>query len=115
MTSNAMRLEELQLIQFTLLPEEVLTFLDDEGPLWSQLLHDSNEGAAPSNSNSWPSTPPRIQVKPQSSKIWFEVQFSTLDSPLPAVSVKGENATRSVQERWRGIIQEKLDEIASSE
>ncbi|KAJ6541663.1 hypothetical protein B0H19DRAFT_1212822 [Mycena capillaripes] len=113
MTSNAKRLEELQLIQFTLLPAEVLSFLDDEGPVWSQLLHDYTEGE--SNNVSRPSAPPHIQVKPQSSKIWFEVQFPTLDNSLPSVSVKGENATRSEQERWQSIIQEKMDEIATSD
>ncbi|KAJ7631626.1 hypothetical protein DFH06DRAFT_1223658 [Mycena polygramma] len=116
MTSNEQRLEELQLIQFTLLPEEVLTFLDDEGLVWAQLLRDYGEDAVDS-AIPWPSTPPHIQVKPQSSKIWFDVRFPAPDSPIPLVSVKGENATRAEQERWRGIIHDKMheNEIAASD
>ncbi|KAJ6479208.1 hypothetical protein C8R47DRAFT_1137327 [Mycena vitilis] len=116
MTSNAQRLEELQLIQFTLLPEEVLTFLDDEGLVWAQLLRDYAEDPVDS-AIPWPSTPPHIQVKPQSSKIWFEVRFPAPDEPIPLVSVKGENATRAEQERWQRIIQDKMqeNEIAASD
>lgn len=106
-------LEELQLIQFTLLPEEVLTFLDEEGPVWAQLLR--NYGEDPSSPSSWPSSPPHIQLKPRDSKIWFELQFASPDNPAPPISVKGENITRSEQQRWQDVIREKMDEIATSE
>ncbi|KAF8204250.1 hypothetical protein K438DRAFT_1819434 [Mycena galopus ATCC 62051] len=115
--SNAQQLEELQLIQFTLLPEEILTFLDDEGPVWSRLLDDYGEDAAVGEAAnfSWPSAPPHIQVKPRLSKIWFEVQFPSLHNPAPSVAVKGENVTRAEQERWQNVIQEKMGEITTSE
>jgi hypothetical protein len=112
MSSNTGRLEELQLIQFTLLPEEILTFLDDEGSVWSHLLEIYGEDT--SADFSWPTSAPHIQVKSQSS-IWFEVRFPMADNSNPSVSVKGENITRSEQERWQSIIQEKMDEIAASE
>jgi hypothetical protein len=112
MSPNTGRLEELQLIQFTLLPEEILTFLDDEGSVWSHLLEIYGEDA--SADFSWPNSAPHIQVKSQSS-IWFEVHFPTANNSNPSVSVKGENITRSEQERWQSIIQEKMDEIAASE
>ncbi|KAF7347242.1 RWD domain-containing protein 2B [Mycena venus] len=114
---NSGRLEELQLIRFTLLPEEILTFLDDERSVWSRLLDEYGEDASACEAAdfSWPPTPPHIQVKPQSSKLWFEVQFPSPHNPMPSVSVKGENVTRSEQERWQNIIQEKMDEISTSE
>ncbi|KAJ6601115.1 hypothetical protein DFH09DRAFT_1126903 [Mycena vulgaris] len=111
-------LEELQLIQVTLLPEEVLTFLDEglqEQPGWSQLLRDYTEATSDSNSRDFPSDPPRIQVKPQHSKIWFEVLFPPPGDSSPTVSVKSENVSRSEQERWQTIIHEKMDEIATSD
>ncbi|KAJ6520543.1 hypothetical protein C8R45DRAFT_63059 [Mycena sanguinolenta] len=114
--SGVRRLEELQLIQFTLLPDEVLTFLDGEGLVWSQLLHDYGEDAASSATFSWPSAAPHIQVKPLFSEIWFQVLFPSSHHPVPSVSVKGEDVTRAEQERWQNIIQENLtDEITTSE
>ncbi|KAF7330109.1 RWD domain-containing protein 2B [Mycena sanguinolenta] len=113
---GARRLEELQLIQFTLLPDEVLTFLDSEGPVWSQLLQDYGENAGSAEPFSWPSAPPHIQVKPLFSKIWFQLLFASSHTTVPSVSVKGEDVTRAEQERWQNIIQEKLtDEITTSE
>ncbi|KAJ7696721.1 hypothetical protein B0H17DRAFT_929133, partial [Mycena rosella] len=114
---DASRLEELQLIQFTLLPEEVLTFLDEElqdPPVWSRLLRDYAEGTLDSNS-SFPPTPPHIHIKPQHSTIWLEVLFPTPDNPTPSVSVKGENVSRGEQDRWQDVVREKLDEIAASD
>ncbi|KAJ7146412.1 hypothetical protein C8R44DRAFT_757371 [Mycena epipterygia] len=113
MNVSSRQLEELQLIQFTLLPEEVLTFLDEEGPIWSRLLYDY---AGDSQPGALPATPPRIQVKPHHSKIWLEAQFPAADSvDIPRVSIKGENITRSEQESWQSIIHEKMDEIAASD
>ncbi|KAJ7508431.1 hypothetical protein B0H11DRAFT_1964960 [Mycena galericulata] len=109
-------LEELQLIQATLLPDELLTFLDEEGSVWVRLLREHGEDASTADENIlWPSSPPHIQVKTQDSKIWFELQFPFPDNPVPQMSVKGENITRSQQERWQSVIREKLDEIGTSD
>ncbi|KAJ7511804.1 hypothetical protein B0H11DRAFT_1953081 [Mycena galericulata] len=109
-------LEELQLIQATLLPDELLTFLDEEGSVWVRLLREHGEGASTADENiPWPSSPPHIQVKTQDSKIWFELQFPFPDNPVPQMSVKGENITRSEQERWQSVIREKLHEIGTSD
>ncbi|KAJ7726385.1 hypothetical protein B0H16DRAFT_1383959 [Mycena metata] len=112
--NTAQHLEELQLIHFTLLPEEILTFLDDEGAIWTQLLQDYADGASAENSPQ-PIAPPHIQIKPQHSKIWFELQFSGPEDPTPSVSVKGENLTRSEQERWQNLVLEKMEEIGTSD
>jgi hypothetical protein len=110
-------LEELRLIQFTLLPEEVLSFLDEDsgGPLWRQLLQDYGEDAAAIEASALPASPPRFQIKPQSSSTCFEVKFPGPDNPIPSISVNGASVTRSEQERWQEIIREKMDEIATSE
>ncbi|KAJ7447230.1 hypothetical protein FB451DRAFT_1290722 [Mycena latifolia] len=111
------QLEELQLIQITLLPEEILTFLDEElqdARAWSELLRDYAEGALDSDS-SVPPAPPHIQVKLKHSKIWLDVLFPTPENPAPSVSIKGENVTRGEQERWRSLVHEKMDEIATSD
>ncbi|KAJ7747205.1 hypothetical protein B0H14DRAFT_2984908 [Mycena olivaceomarginata] len=104
---SARLLEELQLIQFTLLPDEVLTFLGDEGSVWSQLLHDycNDASVGEDETFSWPSALPHIQVKPHLSNIWFEVEFSSPPNSVPSVS----------QERWQNIIRERMDDIATSE
>ncbi|KAJ7045148.1 hypothetical protein C8F04DRAFT_1388713 [Mycena alexandri] len=107
-------LEELQLIQFTLLPGEILTFLDHEGAVWTQLLQDYADGVSTENSRQ-PMAPPHVQVKPQDSKIWFELQFSASEEPTLSVSVKGENLARSEQERWQSLVLEKMDEIGTSD
>ncbi|KAJ7077589.1 hypothetical protein C8R43DRAFT_1053699 [Mycena crocata] len=106
------QLEELQLIQFTLLPDELLTFLDEEGPVWSQLLHDYCEDASVGDfGNSPPPTvPPHIEVKAQY-PVWFEFDYAR----YPCPSIKGDNISRSEQEHWQKIVQEKLDEIGGSE
>ncbi|KAJ6606801.1 hypothetical protein B0H10DRAFT_1819474 [Mycena sp. CBHHK59/15] len=112
----ARQLEELQLIQFSLLPDEILTFLDDEPSVWSQLLEDYIQD--PSSIDSlchWPAAPARCQVKSNRYKIWLEVQFPGSENSMPSVSAKGENVTRTEQEHWQSLIHEKLDEIASSD
>ncbi|KAJ7729096.1 hypothetical protein DFH07DRAFT_218489 [Mycena maculata] len=106
-------LEELQLIQSTLLPTEVLTFLDEEGPVWAQLLQEYGEGEL--SSQDIPSAAPHIRVRPDDSKIWFESQSTSHDGPALPVSVKGENVTRSEQERWQSVIRDTMDEIGTSD
>ncbi|KAJ7608714.1 hypothetical protein FB45DRAFT_945755 [Roridomyces roridus] len=102
-------LEELQLIQFTLLPEEILTFLDDGGSVWAQLLDDYDE----STTTDTPSSPPHIQVKPKTSTVWFEALFSS--DTMPKIAVKSDTATRAEQERWQEVVRSKLDEVAASQ
>ncbi|KAJ7157307.1 hypothetical protein C8R46DRAFT_1293863 [Mycena filopes] len=108
--TTAQYLEELQLIQFTLLPGEILTFLDDEEALWTQLLQDYADSGGITDNSPQPTAPPRIQVKPRDARVWFEVQLGSV-----SVSVKGEDATRAEQERWRKLVCEKMDEIGTSD
>ncbi|KAJ7207484.1 hypothetical protein GGX14DRAFT_635247 [Mycena pura] len=126
-TTDAVRqqLEELQLIQATLLPDELLAFLDEDGARWSRLLREYGDAVDPASisghgSAPAPSAAPRIRVKPQHASVWFEVQFPGPGSGnprLPAIAVKGENMSRAEQQRWQHIIQERLemDEITTSD
>jgi len=84
------QLEELQLLQCSLLPGELLTFLDNV------------EKA-------------RFQVKLDNAHVWFEAELPRLyPSVWPVISVKGDIA-RDEQARWQGTVKEKMQELHGSE
>lgn len=116
------QLDELHLIRCSLLPGELLTFLDD-AQAWTDLLDArSIAGTGVTSQESVPLTPPHLQIKLESVNTWFEVRvphqyagdLQTRKSG-PTFSIKGENISRFEQERWQSIIDEKLNEIAGTE
>ncbi|KAK7063614.1 RWD domain-containing protein 2B [Favolaschia claudopus] len=116
--NNTQLLQELQLIKFGLLPDEILAFLGDTSSDWIELLDGYCEDPSLA-AVSWPSTPPHVQIKFSKSSnldIWFEVQFSwPQNAMMPSVSVKGDTLARGDQERWQEIIQTKLKEVTASD
>jgi acylphosphatase len=111
------QLDELNLIRCSLLPGEVLTFLDDT-QAWTNLLDAHATWTGPSHQSML--VLPRLQIKLESANTWFEVEIprqyaGDLQTCRPTFSVKGENISRPEQERWQIIIEEKLDEIADTE
>ncbi|KAF8195084.1 hypothetical protein BJ912DRAFT_164558 [Pholiota molesta] len=105
------QLEELQLIQCSLLPTEHLTFLDDTG-IWTDALRQYSEDSSaslPDLDNS-----PFIGIHVDGAKIWFEVKPNEEASKM-VISVKGEGITRAEQEHWRSLVVEKMEEISDSE
>ncbi|TFK42249.1 hypothetical protein BDQ12DRAFT_677878 [Crucibulum laeve] len=109
------QLEELQLLQCSLLPNESLVFLEDSAA-WIRLLGDYTNGINPEAKDI---APPHFQLKVEKSNVWFEVTNTggtQRDNGTDLmVSVKGEDITRVEQEHWQEIIQDKLGEIGDSE
>jgi hypothetical protein len=105
------QLEELQLIQCSLLPTEHLTFLDDTG-IWTDALRQYSEDSSASLPDTESS--PFVGIHVDGAKIWFEMKPNEEASKM-IISVKGEGITRAEQERWRSLVVEKMEEISDSE
>ncbi|EIW87429.1 hypothetical protein CONPUDRAFT_69642 [Coniophora puteana RWD-64-598 SS2] len=105
------QLEELNLIRFSLLPDELLVFVEDEEK-WMTLL----DGYADDDESrqDTPARPARFQVKSLSARMWFEITLapghphdkSETEKSLHGVTVHGENMSQEKQQRWQGIISE---------
>lgn len=104
-------LEELQLIQFSLLPDEHLTFLDDTAG-WKNALDRYSED--PSASYPPFHDMPSIGIRLDHANIRFELTLGKHGSDT-LTSVKGEDITRKDQERWQCLASEKISEISDSE
>ncbi|KAG1804090.1 hypothetical protein EV424DRAFT_1330855 [Suillus variegatus] len=114
------QLQELQLIQHSLLPGESFSFAlpPEDSRIWSSLLHSFNTATTLS---SLPSPVPQVkfQVKTTDARIFFEVQFperypedSDVDTAqVPFISVNGEGISRDEHYRWRAFVQEKSAEV----
>lgn len=124
-THLSLQIEEIRLIKYSLLPGEVLVFLDDFAHNWEPLLTEDLEFTGPQADNSsinptGASTPGASLSHPHfaiNSKLWFEIKlpdtYPDLDAP-PLVSIKGEDITRHEQERWQTFTKQKLEELTSS-
>lgn len=89
-------LEDLQLIYCSLLPDEQLIFTEDHD-YWLQALSD------PENLQDVPDGG-RLQtfeVRIEGGSIWFEM---TVTGEYPSVSLRGEDISRSDQDRWRALV-----------
>lgn len=106
------QLEELQLVTCSLLPSESITYLEDE-LAWTNLL----EGLGDGSSEPLPNLrPPHFQIKVENARIWFDIDLSYINtSRPPQISVKGDDMTRSEQERWQQSVKNKMPEIADTE
>ncbi|KAG1879645.1 hypothetical protein C8R48DRAFT_801443 [Suillus tomentosus] len=117
------QLQELQLIQHSLLPGESFSFIlpPEDSRIWSSLLHSFNTAASTTTLSSLPSPVPQVkfQVKTTDARIFFEVQFperypedSDVDTAqVPFISVNGEGISRDEHHRWRTFVQEKSAEL----
>lgn len=118
------QLQELQLIQHSLLPGESFSFAlpPEDSRIWTSLLHFFNTATTLS---SLPSPVPQVkfQVKATDARIFFEVQFperypedSDVDTAqVPFISVNGEGISRDEHYRWRAFVQEKSAEVQGDE
>jgi len=118
MSAFTRQVEELVLLKYSLLPDEILEFLFSEEEItnkWNaaveaQIHGDSNQSSVGS--------PARFSIKVQSKPLWFEVELQanypdgTLES---CIHVRGINLSRSQQDQWQQTIAKKLGEIPDSE
>ncbi|KAF8332529.1 hypothetical protein F5887DRAFT_894449 [Amanita rubescens] len=117
----AQQLEELQLIKCSLLPNEIMHFIDDDNhSIWAHLLDDyemsvgSNEAISQRAARKIRPAEFLIKLDGQT-KVWLEVKMPDVrgeSSRDALVSVKGDRLSRAEQERWRCVIREKQREIA---
>ncbi|KAG2144630.1 uncharacterized protein EDB93DRAFT_1104848 [Suillus bovinus] len=121
------QLQELQLIQHSLLPGESFSFVlpQEDYRIWTSLFHTFNTATSTTDISSLPNSVPQVkfQVKATDARISFEVQFpegypedSDVDTAqLPLISVNGEGISRDEHHRWRAFIQEKLAEVQGND
>lgn len=111
------QLEELHLIQCSLLPTEHIVFLNSgDAHSWAQAIEkyaeDPLKNVLPTESAA------SFTLRVEGSKIWFEITLAPVGDSgksKPFVSVKGEDITRVDQEKWHMVIVEGLEEISDSE
>ncbi|KAJ3746629.1 hypothetical protein DFH05DRAFT_1486043 [Lentinula detonsa] len=110
-------LEELQLIECSLLPTEVFLFLEHCNG-WAEALQ-SYASFGYSDSVEQLDLPlPSFHIGSKNCNVWFEVTLPLSTSEKQhqnLVSVKGENISRDQQENWQRIIKERLRDIGDSE
>jgi len=117
------QLQELQLIQHSLLPGESFSFTlpPEDSRVWRSLLDSFNAGDTTSTSTSTtPIAQAKFQVMVSDAQIRFEVQLPERypeDAEINSaqVSVNGEGISRDEHHRWRAFIQEKLTEVQGNE
>jgi hypothetical protein len=103
------QLEDLHLLQCSLLPGELLIFLDDI-ETWSSLLE-----ACPDITDTLNISDARFQIQIDNAHVWFEVELPRLYPDIvPMVSIKG-NIAKEEQERWQNIVKQKSQELGDSE
>ena len=102
------QLEELELINYSLLPGEIIVFIEGSES-WTDILNNPNTSS--------PSEPVCFQVKLEDwRKVWFDVQWPSNYPEGPfEISVKGEDITRIEQECWQTLIRNKRTEIGDTE
>lgn len=111
--------EELQLISCSLLPGEVLTFLEDcDG--WTDALHSYGTIGYHESLEKLRLASPSFRIGLEDFNVWFETSLSLetgtwTTSQRSSVSVKGEDISRAQQETWQDTVKEKLEEIGDSE
>ncbi|KIK94393.1 hypothetical protein PAXRUDRAFT_451946 [Paxillus rubicundulus Ve08.2h10] len=115
------QLQELELIQCSLFPGELFTFIlsPEDAATWTSLL-ESRSSVGGTRSDGVATEPPcqaRFQIRVSGARIWFEVELPSYKRTQAQVrvSVMGENISRGVQERWQAIVREKMLELGNSE
>lgn len=107
------RLEELELIRCSLLPGEVMEFIED-AEFWDDIiarymdvdLGDSNLRIRASTS--------LFSIKVENRPLWLQVTMY-MQSEGELVTVKGDDMRRSVQERWADMIRAKQHDLEDNE
>lgn len=123
------QLEELNLLQCSLMPGETMEFMPSQqyDASWQSMLAAYSETGFEEQPIAVPHHPARFQVRVDGVGVWFEVELpleysSALPDgatglPVPAlhVSVRGDEISRSEHEKWQTTVKEKLNDIQDSE
>jgi hypothetical protein len=118
------QLDELNLIKYSLLPNETLQFTDDSNDsTWERRLDEHNTSVASNDVISCPGArhirPAEFLIKINGQvKLSFQVQMPDLrggSSRIAVVSIKGDYLSRAEQEKWQDVIREKQREVEGAE
>ncbi|OJA19278.1 hypothetical protein AZE42_04498 [Rhizopogon vesiculosus] len=123
------QLQELQLIQHSLLPGESFSFTlpPEDSRIWHSLLDSFSSTDATSTSTSViiPTSIPRakFEVRASDAQLRFEIDFPERypddtdidDAQAPSVSVNGEDISREKHYKWRAFIQQTLSEVQGND
>ena len=120
MTVSRRCLEELHLLNCSLLPGELLVFTED-ATRWTELI--SSYALDPDcdlPASDLEAGCPRFQVRLESSSdVWFDVDlpadYGEGHGRMPRVAVKGDSLGRDQQERWQGIVADALGVVQDSD
>ncbi|KAI0778869.1 hypothetical protein BD413DRAFT_465887 [Trametes elegans] len=111
-------LEEIHLLQCSVLPGETLAFTE-EPDVWQALLDAYATDPDSSTDLAAPERPARFQVRADDRDVWFDValppHYSREEASLPRVLVKGDNLRRDEQERWQAAVKEAVEDVRGSE
>lgn len=109
----ARQLEELHLLKCSLLPGEVLAFIQDTES-WVDMLETYPDVSSIREPSHWQAC---FEVKLGSSNIWFEAELpkNYPDGDLPLISVKGTDVTRDEQEKWTMNIKKRTQELEGNQ
>ncbi|KAF5366138.1 hypothetical protein D9757_010957 [Collybiopsis confluens] len=108
------------LLTCSLLPGEMFVFLE-HCQNWKTVLHTyGNSGFQPDLETVTKALPPpSFLIGLEEYNVWFEATLQTTASSTTSVhmqiAVKGEDISRSQQERWQSVVKEKVGEIRESE
>ncbi|KAJ3512545.1 hypothetical protein NMY22_g15304 [Coprinellus aureogranulatus] len=113
MAPEPSHLEELQLIQCSLLPGESMEFVED-AVFWDDTLSGSAK-VDPDDPEAMKKASMAIfTLKVDTKPVWLQVTMY-MQSEGYLISVKGDNLSRREQERWQEIIKEKEVELEGTE
>ncbi|CDO73388.1 hypothetical protein BN946_scf185013.g22 [Trametes cinnabarina] len=116
MSSTRRVLADIHLLKCSLLPGELLTFIEDAAS-WESLL--DAYAADPEALEPAPAMPPaQFRVRAEGSDVWFDIALPPgygEDARLPSVDVKGDQLGRTEQQRWQALVAEALEEVRGSE
>ncbi|KAH0591567.1 hypothetical protein H2248_001621 [Termitomyces sp. 'cryptogamus'] len=114
------QLQELHLITSSLLPgNERLTFLDEED-IWNCLIMQYADPTTDSIVAKKPEHPLRFRIDISASDVCFIVQVpieyeGKLTTTAPTFAAKGDQITRTEQEKWQDMVEDHLKQIGDSE
>lgn len=127
-TSLEKQLEELNLLQCSLMPGESLEFVPSqpEDTSWHDLLAAFAATGTAKQPHILPPYPARLQARVENVGLWFEIELPreypsavhdgvTVTKIIPHVLVRGHTISRSEHEKWQSIVKERLGQVEDSE
>lgn len=119
------QLEELNLVKYSLLKGEELLFIDNANT-WEALLESypnlTLSGIPTAENKTSDLSPAKFRITAQGSPIHFEVtiprEYNGSDPGLDLsqiISVRGDEISRSAQERWQHVVVECAAQLSGSE